>query len=381
MAGRLVEHGAVLIDADAIAREVVAPSTDGLAEVVRRFGADVLTPDGELDRQALAARAFADDEARRDLNAIMHPRIGARTEELMRLAPDDAIVVHDIPLLVEGNLASAYHLVIVVDADERTRVHRLGESRGIDEPDARARIAAQASTEQRERAADVWLDNTDAQDVILNRVDTLWADRLVPFEANIRLRKLRAPHSPRIVPPDARWPAQAERLIARIHAAVGEIAVRVDHIGSTAVSGLPAKDVIDLQLVVPSLDEGDAVADNLADAGFIRREDIRGDDPQDDDPDPRRWAKRFHHGADPARPVNLHVRSVAGPAWRLALVFRDWLRTDADERTAYVEAKRALVDQHAADGETESYAEAKQPWINAALRRAETWARRTGWSP
>src|SRR5699024_9691391 len=140
-------------------------------------------------------------------------------------------------------------------------------------------------TEQRERAADVWLDNSGTQDVVLDRVDTLWVDRLVPFEANIRLRKRCPPYSPRIVPPDPSWPAQAERLIGRIQAAVGQTAVRVDHIGSTAVPGLPAKDVIDLQLTMPSLDDADAVARNLADAGFVRRDDIRGDDPQDDDPD------------------------------------------------------------------------------------------------
>ena len=381
VAGRLAEHGAALIDADAIAREVVAPGTDGLAEVVRRFGDGVLTADGELDRQALADRAFAGAEARRDLNAIMHPRIGARTDELMRRAADDAIVVHDIPLLVEGNLAAAYHIVLVVDADEQTRVHRLGQSRGIDEADARARIAAQASTEQRERAADVWLDNSGPEDVVLNQVDSVWADRLVPFEANIRLRKLRTPNSPRIVPPDPDWPVQAARLIGRIGAAVGDSAVRVDHIGSTAVPDLPAKDVIDLQLVVPSLDEADAVAASLDDAGFVRREDIRKDDPQDDHPDPDRWAKRIHLGVDPARPVNLHVRPVAGPAWRLALLFRDWLRDNPGECVAYAEAKRALAEQHAADGESESYADAKQPWIDAALQRAEDWAARTGWTP
>src|SRR5699024_10726994 len=134
-----------------------------LAAVTERFGQDLLTSEGELDRQELAGRAFADESSRQDLNAIMHPRIAARTAELMRDAADDAIVVHDVPLLVEGNMESAYHLVIVVDADESTRVQRLADSRGIDEGDARARIASQASTAQRRRAADVWLDNSGSR--------------------------------------------------------------------------------------------------------------------------------------------------------------------------------------------------------------------------
>src|SRR5438874_7002447 len=112
VAGRLAEHGAMLIDADRIAREVVEPGTDGLAEVVEAFGADLLDPDGALDRPALAARVFGDDVARARLNAIVHPRVGARTQELTEQAADDAIVVYDVPLLVENGLAPFYHLVI-----------------------------------------------------------------------------------------------------------------------------------------------------------------------------------------------------------------------------------------------------------------------------
>src|SRR4051794_15886865 len=113
VAARLAEHGAVLIDADAIAREVVEPGTEGLAELVEAFGEDILTPEGALDRAALAAKAFRDEEERRKLNGILHPRIGARTAELAAGAAPDAIVVHDIPLLVEGGLGAGYHLVIV----------------------------------------------------------------------------------------------------------------------------------------------------------------------------------------------------------------------------------------------------------------------------
>jgi dephospho-CoA kinase len=149
VAGLLADHGAVVIDADTIAREVVAPGTPGLAAVLARFGDSVAASDGSLDRPALAAIVFNDEAARLDLNAIVHPLIGARTAELMAAAPPDAIVVHDIPLLVEGNLADAFDAVVVVEADQHTRLQRL-ELRGLPEADARARMAAQASDEQRE---------------------------------------------------------------------------------------------------------------------------------------------------------------------------------------------------------------------------------------
>ncbi|EHR51744.1 dephospho-CoA kinase [Saccharomonospora marina XMU15] len=377
VAARLAEHGAVLIDADRIAREVVEPGTEGLAELVAAFGPDILTSEGALDRQALAAKAFADDDSRLRLNSIVHPRIGARTAELMAAAAPDAVLVHDVPLLVEGNLAPAYHLVIVVDADEDVRVRRLVESRGMAEDDARARIAAQADTEQRRAVADVWLDNGGPRDVVLAEVDALWADRLVPFEANLRLRRPRRPASPVLVEPDPSWPRQAERALARIRLAAGERALRVDHIGSTAVPGLLAKDVLDLQLTVSTLDEADALTDALADAGFPP---MSGQWFDEAHAEPGRWEKRVHVGADPGRPVNLHVRATTNPAWRLALLFRDWLSANPDERDGYVELKRALAGKHAADGTTEHYAAEKQGWIGAAFERAGRWADETGWT-
>ncbi|GAA4552562.1 dephospho-CoA kinase [Amycolatopsis samaneae] len=379
VADRLAEHGAVLIDADRIAREVVEPGTDGLAEIASAFGLDVLSPDGSLDRAALAAKAFADEDSRKRLNAIVHPRVGVRTAELMAAAAPDAIVVHDIPLLVEGGLAAAYHLVVVVDAPVETRVRRLVSARGMAEEDARARIRAQASDEQRRAAADVWLDNGGAADVVLAEVDTLWADRLVPFEANLRLRRPRPPMSPRIDEYDPAWPVHAERQLARIRQAAGARLVRADHIGSTSVPGLPAKSILDLQLTVSTLDDADAIADALSDAGFPRAEGDWWDDPQDGGTEP--WWKRMHMGADPRRPVNLHVRTPETPAWRLALLFRDWLRVHPEERDAYAGLKRRLADEHAADGTVEHYAEEKQGWVNAAFVRAGAWAETVDWTP
>ncbi|WP_199434541.1 dephospho-CoA kinase [Qaidamihabitans albus] len=379
VAVRLAEHGAVLIDADHIAREVVRPGADGLAALVSEFGPGIVNPDGTLDRAALAAEAFVDEEARGRLNAVLHPRIGARTAQLMAETPPDAIIVHDIPLLVEGGLAPNYHLVVVVDADEDVRVRRLVESRGMAEHDARARIAAQATPEQRRAAADVWLDNSRTRDVVLAEVDALWADRLVPFEANLRLRKPRPPRSPVITAYDETWPAQARRALDRVRVATGDKALRADHIGSTAVPGLHAKDVLDLQLTVSTLDDADVLADALSDAGFPRAEGEWADDPQDGSAEP--WAKRFHFGADPGRPVNLHVRAADGPAWRLALLFRDWLRANPGEVAAYTEVKYRLARAHQGDGTVLGYADEKQEWVNAGFRRAEEWADRTGWTP
>ncbi|HET9944186.1 MAG TPA: dephospho-CoA kinase [Actinomycetes bacterium] len=375
VAARLAEHGAVVIDSDKIAREVVAAGSDGLAEVVAAFGPGVLTPDGELDRPAVARIVFEDEQARTRLNGIVHPRVRRRSAELVAGAAADAVTVHDIPLLVETGLASAFHLVLVVHAPAQIRVRRLVE-RGLSETDARARIASQASDEQRRAAADVWLDNSGWPDEVLAAVDALWAERLVPFEANVRLR--RTVHwQPRLVPADPTWPEQARRVCDRVALAAG--GRRVDHIGSTAVPGLPAKDVLDLQLTVASLDEADSLADAIADAGYPRRPDIDADMPKPSDPDPARWRKRLHQAADPGRLVNLHVRVAGSPGWRYALLFRDWLLADPDSRAEYLGIKEAAAAAHPED--RYAYAEAKEPWFEAGLARAEEWASRTGWTP
>jgi dephospho-CoA kinase len=169
----LAEHGAVVIDADAIAREVVEPGTPGLEGVVARFGDDVLAADGRLDRAALAAIVFNDEQARLDLNAIVHPLIGARTVELMDAAPADSILVHDVPLLVEGNLAAGFDVVVVVEANVQTRLTRL-EERGLAEAGARARMATQATDEQRRAVAHELINNDRDLDALRADVDQLW---------------------------------------------------------------------------------------------------------------------------------------------------------------------------------------------------------------
>jgi dephospho-CoA kinase len=171
VASRLAAHGAVVIDADRLAREVVAPGTDGLAEVVDAFGSEVLGPDGALDRAALATRVFGDEEARRRLEKIIHPRVRARTAELVAAAPPDAVVVNDVPLLVEAGLANAYEVVIVVLADERTRIGRLMADRGMTRGEAEARIRAQATDDQRRAVADVVIVNDGTIDELDRTVD------------------------------------------------------------------------------------------------------------------------------------------------------------------------------------------------------------------
>jgi dephospho-CoA kinase len=173
---RLSARGAVVVDADKIAREVVEPGTPGLAEIVEAFGEDVLRPDGTLDRERLGAIVFADAEKLRVLNGIVHPKVGERSEQLQREAPDDAVVVYDVPLLAENNLAPLYDVVIVVDTPDDVRLERLLRFRGMPEADARARIAAQASREDRLRIADIVIRNEGSLDDLDAQVDKVWQD-------------------------------------------------------------------------------------------------------------------------------------------------------------------------------------------------------------
>ncbi|MGW2557090.1 dephospho-CoA kinase [Streptomyces sp. NPDC001635] len=172
----LVECGAVLIDADRIAREVVAPGTPGLAAVADAFGAGVLAPDGSLDRPKLGSVVFADPEKLAVLNAIVHPLVGARSRELEAAAPEDAVVVHDVPLLAENALAPLYDVVVVVDASPATQLDRLVRLRGMTEGDARARMAAQATRDKRLEVADIVIDNDVDLPRLERSVRDVWVD-------------------------------------------------------------------------------------------------------------------------------------------------------------------------------------------------------------
>jgi dephospho-CoA kinase len=171
---RLAGYGAVLIDADAVSREVVEPGTDGLAEVVGAFGSQVLRDDGSLDRARLGDIVFADPELRTRLNAIIHPRVAGRMAELEREASPGTIVVHDVPLIAENGRAGVYDVVVVVDVPPRIQVERLVRHRGMTREQAQARIAAQATREQRLAIATIVIDNSGSLAELDRQVGDLW---------------------------------------------------------------------------------------------------------------------------------------------------------------------------------------------------------------
>ena len=173
---RLAAYGGVVIDADAIARDVLAPGSQGLSAVVAEFGADLLRPDGRLDRERLAKLVFADPEQLSRLNAITHPLVGERMAAAEREAGPDAIVVHDVPLIAENNLTAGYDLVVVVDAPDHVRLDRLRRQRKMSQQQAEARMAAQASREQRLAIADLVVDNSSSLAELDRQVGDLWAE-------------------------------------------------------------------------------------------------------------------------------------------------------------------------------------------------------------
>jgi dephospho-CoA kinase len=340
-----------------------------------------------LNRPALAAIAFPDDEKRATLNGIVHPLVGKRRAELIEAAPDDAVIVEDIPLLVESQMAPMFPLVVIVHADLETRVTRLVEQRGMPEADARARIAAQAGEEQRRAVADVWLDNSGTADQLADRARELWQHRIGPFAHNVKAGEP-ARVAPRLVPPDPAWPDQARRIMARLNTACGQHAIRIDHIGSTAVPGLEAKDVIDVQVTVASLAVADELGDALLAAGYPRggaTTDVERPDARstvaafDRTDDPALWHKRIHSSADPGRPTNVHLRVDGWPNQQFALLFRDWIIAEPEVRAEYLALKRDVAA--AGHQSTGDYADAKEPWFLDAYRRAWDWADATGWRP
>ena len=376
------ECGGIIVDGDVLAREVVEPGTEGLAALVDAFGSGILLPSGALDRPALAKVAFGDEAKRATLNQIVHPLVARRRGELIAAAAEAAenpVVIEDIPLLVESQMAPLFPLVIVVHTDLETRVARLVRVRGMTEGDARARIAAQATDEQRRAVADVWLDNSGTPGELAGRARALWQQRILPFAHNLHTGQIAAaPH--RVVPADPTWADQAARILARLRTACGHRAVRIDHIGSTAVPGLDARDIIDVQVTVESLAVADELAEALLAAGYPRVADITADAAKPDArstvagydhrDDPGLWQKRFHASADPGRPTFVHIRVDGWPAQQFALLFVDWLVANPGVREDYLAVKtRAQAGA------------AREPWFLDAYRRAWAWADSVGWRP
>jgi GrpB-like predicted nucleotidyltransferase (UPF0157 family) len=263
----------------------------------------------------------------------------AVAESWRRLADD----VHVNVVAYPPDLASAARYQLVVGID--------------DEP------APQAEHE----AVDVWTDTPSAP--------SLWRERIRPFRDNLAANR-RAPRRQiaELTTPDPTWPTQARRLIARLERMLGDAALRVDHIGSTSVAGLPAKNLVDIQVVVPDVDVADAAAANARDAGFVRV--------------PGRWTGLDRRGtefeeivlvdADPGRPVNVNLRPVGDPVWRETLLFRDWLRADAANRDRYLAFKQHLAHT---THDVDEYSSGKLSWIGDALAAASQWAQATGWQP
>lgn len=359
------ECGGVVVDGDVISREVVRPGTEGLAKLVEHFGDGILLDDGALNRPALAAIAFSDEDKRLTLNGIVHPLVARRRSELIAAAAEDAVIVEDIPLLVESGMAPMFPLVVVVHADAELRVRRLIEHRGFSGDDARARIAAQATEEQRRLVADVWLDNAGSEGDLVERARALWYDRILPFSHNIATRTPTADPAA-LVAADPDWPDQARRAVARLTTACGHRAVRIDHIGSTAVAGLDARDIIDIQITVASMDVADELADDILRAGYPRVASIAADHRLDGSAGLS--PKRFHSSADPGRPTHVHVRVDGDPNQRFALLFVDWLAANPAVRDDY-----AAVKRHADPAAT-------LRWFAEAYPRARSWAEGTGWS-
>ena len=173
---RLASYGAVVIDADAVAREVVAPGTPGLTEVVQEFGPDVLRGDGSLDRDRLGELVFADEALRLKLNAIIHPRVGERMAELERQAGGAPVIVHDVPLLAENHLAGSFDEVVVVDVPPRIQLDRLARERGMPRAQAEARMRAQASREERLAIATIEVDNSGSLAELDREAGDLWGE-------------------------------------------------------------------------------------------------------------------------------------------------------------------------------------------------------------
>jgi dephospho-CoA kinase len=276
---------------------------------------------------------------------------GVSADAVPALTLDErAVMLHD--LSSARAVRSVLHLVVEVEH---------GDSR----PHAR-----------RSATADVVLAGWHSDRELASMVGDLWRARLVPFEANLRTGK-RAPRrrTPVLTRPDAAWPHDAKRLTDRLHATVGARALRIDHIGSTSVAGLEAKDLIDIQVTVPRLEDARWAADAAREAGFVH---VSGE-----------WFGEDRFGvehpeevavdADPGRPTNINFRPVTAPVWREALLFRDWLRSHPDERTQYGTMKARLARP---DGvHVDRYSEDKMPWIRDSLARAERWAAAIGWQP
>ncbi|WP_104117329.1 dephospho-CoA kinase [Arthrobacter sp. B1805] len=297
VARRFGELGAVVVDSDLLARAVVAPGTDGLAEIMEAFGPGILAADGTLDRPALGRLVFADAAARERLNAIVHPRVRRGAAELIKRAPVNAVVVEDIPLLVETGQAARFHLVVVVDAPDALRIERMVHERGMERPDAEQRVAAQTSRDQRLREADAVLPNDRRLGDLLASTDALWSGRIEPFRANLAAGR---PAHGRGVPTDAAGLAGTSGLGRRVRYKLAAALPSGVSFGGDDAAGPRDDDAsrAEVRVMPGEADDVVTVSRAVTSAGFPRVLDAveghRGD-----------WA--VHRTADPAVDVTVLV--------------------------------------------------------------------------
>jgi dephospho-CoA kinase len=383
VARRLGELGAAVVDADVVAREIMEPGQPVLEQVRRRFGDEVIRADGTLDRAGLAGIVFTDPAALAALDALTGPAIGERIAQLRDAVPDGVITVHDMPLLVERGLWVGEHVSIVVETDLETRVGRLVEQRGLDEHDVRNRMTAQASDAERRAACDVVLSNDGSREDLVADVDRLWEARLHPWNDNLVAgRHSRRPERAAVVAPRDDWAPRGARLVAKIAHALRQVdgVTEVEHVGSTSVPHLLAKDVLDIQVGVRDLSMADDPRFRAAmrSAGLLVFDHLNADTPHPSGAEADGWRKRVFGSTDPGEIAHVHVREAGSPAWRFALLFRDWLTHVAEERDGYAAEKRRLLDLH---DTTTAYADAKEPWFTEGFARAQAWAAQTDWTP
>ena len=381
------ECGGIVVDGDVISREVVEPGTEGLAKLVDAFGAHILRPDGALDRPALAAIAFSDEDKRQTLNGIVHPLVAHRRSELIAAAAEDAVIVEDIPLLVESQMAPMFPLVVIVHADPEVRVSRLIEYRGFTEADARARIAAQATEEQRRQVADVWLDNAGTEGELVEKARELWYQRILPFAHNLTTRTpVRACRRTGPRRPDVAGPGAAHRRAAEHHLRAPccpHRPHRVDRGGRYGRQGRH-RHAGDGRVArgCRRARRGPAARRLSARRGdHLRRAEARCPQHRRAVRPPQRYTRcgtsSFHASGDPGRPTNIHIRVAGWPNQQFALLFVDWLAANPGVRADYLAVKRSAA-QH---DDVARYADAKEPWFLDAYRRAWAWADATGWRP
>ncbi|WP_269939710.1 dephospho-CoA kinase [Arthrobacter sp. HY1533] len=298
LTNRFRELGAVVVDADLLAREAVAPGSPGLAAVADRFGAGILLPDGSLDRPKLGAIVFSDPAARESLNAIVHPLVRSAAAALKDGARPGDVVVQDIPLLVETGQGADFHLVVVVQAPLEERVARMVRDRGMSRDDALARMAAQASDEDRAAAADVVIVNDGTPEQAVAALDELWHVRLLPFAANLAAG-VPARGTALAVTVAESGTGAAARLLARIDRALGETGSVVQiHDGGHPTDAFPAQSLAFQVVLAPDAVPG-VLAELLAAVGFFPKLPVAG------------GVTRFE-SADPGLPAVLDIAALTG---------------------------------------------------------------------